>query len=206
MVVSLVVLSILAQDVAPPPPPPPLVPASPPLAREPVLPQDAVPPPPAPPGEEARTQEGPPAGTRIVGSIGAGVLGAAATTGLLVYVGSQRCSTNGCGTGNGYLGLASVLVGAAVIALGAWGAHRLIGGKSSVGWALLGTVAGAAVGFFGTLFIDTFVNASNPRSVGLSFPFWGYVVVSTGLAAVGAGTMPEIGNFLQVRQEQSNGK
>src|SRR4051812_1464945 len=131
MLASLAVLSILAQDVAPPPPPPPLIPANP--DRVPVAPLAGAPPPP-PPVEEARAGESINPGTRIVGSVGAGVLGAAATTGGIVYVGSAHCASgsSSCAIGNVYLGFATVLVGAALIALGSWGAHRLMGGRSSV--------------------------------------------------------------------------
>jgi hypothetical protein len=203
MLAPLVVLSILAQDVAPPPPPPPLLPANPSPYNDRLAP--VPPPPPMPPAnpsvEEARETNTIPTGTRIVGSVGAGILGAAATTGGIVYVTTHNCSGSAsCSVGNVYLGFATVLVGAALIALGSWGAHRIMGGKSSVGWSLLGTFAGAAIGFFGTLLGDSYASASRPGG-GLSVPGWGYAVVTTVLAAIGAGTMPEIGNALVLRQE-----
>jgi hypothetical protein len=207
MFASLAVLSILAQDVAPPPPPPPLLPANPSPYNDRYAPGQAIPPPPpappaSPPVEETARADTPsiPTGTRMVGSVGAGILGAAATTGGLVYATGHNCNGSAsCNAGNVYLGFASVLVGAALISLGAWGAHRIMGGRSSVGWSLLGTFAGAALGFFGTLVGDSYANAGSAR--GLSVPVWGYSVITTALAAVGAGLMPEIGNALVLRQE-----
>jgi hypothetical protein len=210
MIASLAVLAVLAQDMAlPPPPPPPLVPADvPPPPRPPpatpLTPIPAPPPTPAPMAATAPQEEGPPIGTRIVGSIGAGFLGAAATTGALVAVTNINCSGSSsasCGIGNIYLGLGTILLGFTAISLGTWGVHRWLGGKSSVGWAMLGTVAGALFGVFGLAFIDGVANAGKSSSP--TIPVWGFAVTSTALAAIGGATMSELGNFLVVREAQS---
>jgi hypothetical protein len=193
MVASLAVLSLLAQN---PLPPPPLVPADvPPLT--PALP----PPPPVPPAAVEQPEDVPPAGTRLVGSLGAGVVGAAATTGALVAIGNVQCGgSSGCAIGNVYLGLGTVLLGWAAISLGSWGAHRWLGGKSSVGWPMLGAIAGALFGLFAMYIVETAVVTGGNRT---GVPAWTFAVSSTGFAAVGAATLSELGNFLSVRESQS---
>lgn len=202
MIASLAVLSLLAQN---PLPPPPLVPADvPPLQRTPSAPPltpDLPPPPPVPPAAVEQPEDAPPAGTRLVGSLGAGVLGAAATTGALVAIGNVNCGgSSACSIGNVYLGLGTVLLGWAAISLGSWGAHRWLGGKSSVGWPMLGTIAGALFGLFAMYIVDTAVVTGGNRT---GVPPWTFAVSATGFAAAGGATLSELGNFLTVRESQS---
>jgi hypothetical protein len=209
VLVSLAVLTLLSQE-PPPPSAPPLLPAPGDFEpRAPLAPQQSAPPSPryaepadlVPTQAEARAmEEKPSAAARIGGSIGAGAIGAAITTGGMAFVGSNGC-LGGCASGSSnafLLGTVFTAAGLALVSLGAWGAHRLLGGRSSVGWALLGGITGALLGGIAMLAIDTTTGNGTTR-----VPLWGYSVLASGLSAVGAGLMPELGNFLVVRQEQS---
>ncbi len=174
-----------------------MVPAEPPLEPR----AAPTPGPVAPPIDVHADDDRPSRAARIGGSVGAGAIGAAITTGGLVAVGNNPC-LGGCASGgsNSLLaGYAIVAGGLALVWLGTWAAHRLLGGKSKLGWPLLGAGAGALIGTFATLFADV----ATSRGGVLRAPLWVYSVVGSALAAVGGGLMSEIGDFLVVRQEQS---
>lgn len=205
MTAWLVVLTLLGQEapLTPPPPPPP------------VEPEPLTPPPPPP--DDGRTSvpiespddhpnepryvggvedpEGPNApsvGVRIMAATGFAALGAGALTAGWHFVGQCRTGIGG--------GLDCFLAGFGVTALGfgglvagAFGGHRLFGGKSNLGWTFLGAGAGAAIGlvafFFGTV-------VTRPVNV----PTFAPVLVMSAVAAVGAACMLELGHFLMVRE------
>jgi hypothetical protein len=206
---SFAVLLVLSQE-PPPPSAPPLVPSvesdrpvAAPLApaEPPPEPRAFATPGSAPAPIDAHADEDRPSrAARIGGSVGAAAVGAALTTGGLDVVGNNPC-IGGCASGGTYQTLAGYIVvgaGLALVWLGAWGAHRLLGGKSSLGWPLLGAIAGATAGAIGTLVFGALISPSSNTS-----PVWIYGLVGSALAAVGAGLMPEVGNTLAERQEQS---
>src|SRR5205807_6089913 len=102
---------------------------------------------------------------------------AGATTAGWYFVSNMRCggtvsSSFNCGFGQVFLGLAVTVVGAAGIILTGWGGHRIFGGKSSVGWSVLGAGLGAVVGL-AAMFVFTNATTSNP-----TVPAWGYVLAT----------------------------
>jgi hypothetical protein len=209
MLGTLALLVSLATDA--PLPPPPMVPANTPPSEQPPQPPPPPPPPPAPapyapppptyyqppPAEaEPLEDEGPGAGVRILGSVGFAALGAGATTVGYYFITTTRCGTLDCSFGLSFLGIAATALGYTAIMLSGWGGHRLFGGKSSLGWSALGTGAGALVG----LAIFSVIGVSAARSGGL--PVWAYALATTVGAAIGSGTMQEIGNFLVLKERR----
>ena len=207
MVASLALLSVLALE--PPLPPPPMVPANPPPSEPQPMPpppplsqpEPPAPPPPSyyePPREPAPIpiDEGPGAAVRIPGAIGFAAIGAGATTVAWYFVANMRCSGNfTCGFGQVFLGIAATGLGYTAIMLTGWGGHRLFGGKSSLGWAALGTALGGVVGL--ALFYAISLGAARNTVL----PAWAYVLATTASGAIGAGTMLEVGNYLVLREQ-----
>jgi len=206
MTAWLVVLTLLAQadaPLTPPPPPPPVEPE--PLTPPPMPPDEAPPVVPTEPDDprwnEPRYEggvpdpEGPDApsiGVRILGSTGFAALGAGGLTAGIHFV--SQCRT---GFGGGLecfaAGFVVTALGVGGIVSGAFGGHRLFGGKSNLGWTFLGAGAGAAIGLIGFYLAAVVIR---PRTVEAFMP----VLAASALAAVGAACTLEIGHVLMVRE------
>ena len=191
MVTWLLMLSLFGQEpeLSPPPPPPPVAPQS--ETRAPLQPAevDPLPPPPLPPPEASAVDEGPGAPARVFGSMGFATLGAAGTAALWYLV--SNCSGSACVL----LGIFGTGLGVAGIVAGAWGGHRLFGGQSGLGWAILGVATGAVVGFVGYFLA---AGAVRPGPVAP----WVPVAVASASAALASGGPLELGHFLATRNKR----
>ncbi len=203
MTAWLVVMTLLGQDapLTPPPPPPAVEPEA--LTPPPMPPAEGQPPPVplvTPPDEEryeggVEDPEGPDApskGVRILAATGFAALGAGALTVGWHFVGQCRSGISG-GADCFLAGFGVTALGVGGIVAGAFGGHRLFGGKSNLGWTFLGAGAGAAIGLIGFLFGAVIIQ---PRNV----PTFAPVLAAGAVAAVGAAGVLELGHFLMVRE------
>lgn len=138
MLASLAVLVVLQQTPAP------LVPT--PLD----LPDRALMAEPPPPPHEL-DREGGLSSTRVLASIGSGVLVAGVVSGATLYLDSIPTCAAGTGGSScqfahyAVLGAAAV-AGTALVTLGTWVVHRALGGRGGIGWTAVGTFTAALVG------------------------------------------------------------
>ncbi|MBL8950618.1 MAG: hypothetical protein JNK82_07575 [Myxococcaceae bacterium] len=212
MTALLVVFTLLGQADAPltPPPPPPQVEPEPLQVPPPPLPQqdDGNPPPvrydpgdvgsedtgEPPPHASAYVEDpdAPSMGVRILGATGFAAIAVGALTVGFHFVG--QCRTGFAGGPDCVLaGFAVTALGFGGIIAGAFGGHRLFGGKSNLGWTFLGAGAGLGVGLIG-FYVGAVV--TQPRNIEAFLPA---LLVSL-VGAVGGALTLEIGHLLMVRE------